>query len=316
MANLSTTNEIKTDSAESKLIPFSIAGIVCFGFALLLGAGSWYLFGTNRRLSPEKNAIAIQTNNQNSAVENSNSVNDSSMPTPNSLSTPIQEIKKAPAGEISTNGGEVTLGGGDTKLPLRRIAVEPFAIGATEVTNAQYAEFVEEAKHKAPIGWNDNKFPTGSAEEPVVGVTWADANAYCQWLSTKLGTTVRLPSEAEWELAARGNTAFKYPWGNEWNDEMSESAETKGKVRPVKNFPKGRSPLGAFDMIGNVWEWTGDLLVDEFGNPVLREKLKQRVIKGGSVKDKRDYLKITVREGRPEDKESALIGFRYVIIRQ
>ena len=314
MANLPTANEKKVDSAESRIIPFSIAGIVCFSIAMLLGAGSWYLFGTNRRVSPEKDTIAVQTSNQNSVIENSNLVNN---PSPTSSAAPTPETKKAPAGEVSVGGGEVTLGGGDSKLPLRRVAVEPFAIGETEVTNAQYAEFVEETKHKAPTDWKNNKFPTGGAELPVGGVTWADANAYCDWLSKKLEATVRLPGEAEWELAARGNTDFKYPWGNGWNDEGAESKETKGKVRPVKSFPKGRSPIGAYDMVGNVWEWTGDAFVDEFGNPVLSGKTKQRVIKGGSAQEERDkYLFIKARRGTPEDLKFELLGFRYVIIRK
>jgi formylglycine-generating enzyme required for sulfatase activity len=305
--------EKKADSDESRIVPFSIAGIICFSIALLLGAGSWYLFGTNRRVSPEKNTIAVQTSNQNSILENSNIVNNT-VPTP---SIPTPESKKAPAGEVSVEGSEVTLGGEDSKLPLRRVAVESFAIGETEVTNAQYAEFLEETKHKAPNGWKDNKFPSGEAELPVVGVAWADANAYCEWLSKKLGATVRLPNEAEWELAARGSTDFKYPWGNAWNDEAAESRETKGKVRPVKSFPKGRSPAGAYEMVGNVWEWTGDLFVDEFGNPVLREQTKQRVIKGGSAQEERSkYLFIKARRGTPEDLKFELLGFRYVIIRK
>lgn len=309
-------SEKKTDSAESRIIPFSVAGIVCFSVALLLGAGGWYLFGTNRRLSPEKNTVAVQTGNQNSIAENSNlAENPVPIPSP-SASAPVLEMKKAPAGEVSVSGGEVTLGG-DGKLPLRRVAVEPFAIGETEVTNGQYAEFVEEAKRKAPNGWKDNKFPIGGAELPVVGVNWADANAYCEWLSKKLDAVVRLPNEAEWELAARGNTDYKYPWGNGWNDEGAESKETKGKVRPVKSFPKGRSPIGAYDMVGNVWEWTGDTFVDELGSPVLSGKTKQRIIKGGSAQEERDkYLFIKARRGTPEDLKFELLGFRYVIIRK
>jgi len=315
LENSAKSNEKKIDSAKSRLLPFTIAGIICFAAAFVLGAGSWYLLGTNHRLSPEKNTTTIQTGNQNSAVENSNPVSNSA-PTTSPAAVPASEIKKAAAGEITVGGGEVTLGGDDSKLPLRRVAVEPFAIGETEVTKAQYAEFVEETKRAAPTGWKDNKFPTGSAEEPVVGVTWADANAYCEWLSKKLEATVRLPSEAEWELAARGNTDFKYPWGNEWSDEAAESGATNRKIRPVKSFPKGRSPSGAYDMVGNVWEWTSDLFVDEFGNQVLFEKMKQRVIKGGSAYDNRKLLTIKNHLPRPENKPSDFLGFRYVIIRK
>lgn len=314
MTNSPNINGKPTDVTKKRLIPFTVAGIVCFGFALLLGVGGWLLFGTSQRRTPEKTGVAVQiSTNQNSVVKNSNAAVNSPAPTPNAVP---EVVKKAPAGEIPIERGEVTLGGGDTKLPLRRVVVEPFAVGETEVTNAQYAEFVGETAHKTPVGWINNKFPNGAADEPVVGVSWADANDYCEWLSKKISATVRLPNEAEWELAARGNTGFIYPWGNQWNDEAAESAETKSKIRPVKSFPKGRSASGVYDMIGNVYEWTGDLFVDETGKPVLYKKLRQRVIKGGSFKDNRGYLKITTREGRPESLPKDLIGFRYVVIRK
>lgn len=312
MAN--SPKEKEKNPAESRLVPFTVAGIVCFAGALILGVGSWYLFGTSRKLTPEKDALAVQTSDRGTLVENSNVVNAAPA---NTVAEPIPtEIKKAPTGEIPIDGGEVTLGGDAGKLPLRRVAVESFAIAATEVTNAQYADFVEETKRAAPLDWKDNQFPVGGADEPVVNVTFADANAYCDWLGKKLGAAVRLPNEAEWELAAGGAGGFKYAWGNDWNDEAAASGETKGKIRAVKSFPKGRSPLGVYDMIGNVWEWTSDVFTDEFGNPVLYEKSRQRVIKGGSAKEERKFLSVKARAARPEDRAKDVIGFRYVIVRR
>lgn len=301
---------------ESRLIPFTVAGIVCFGAALLFGIGSWFLFGTNHRLRSEREGVAVQISNQNSGIEKSNTNNSAPSPTPVPVVAP--EVVKAPAGEIPVEGGEVMLGGGgDTKLPLRRVAVAPFYIGETEVTNAQYAEFVEDTKHKTPIGWKSGKFPSGGASEPVVGVTWSDANEYCEWLSGKIGATVRLPSEAEWESAARGATGFIYPWGNEWNNEAAESMEVKnGKIHPVKSFPKGRTASGIYDMVGNAYEWTSDLFVDEFGKPVSREKSNQRVIKSGSYDVGRNVLGVKFRFMRPENRASELLGFRYVVVRK
>lgn len=311
MANQAKTKE--SPSNESRFVPFTVAGIVCFAAAAFLGIGSWYLFGTSRRLAPEKELIAVQTSGQNTlAVENSNAAANA-LPANNAAAI---ELKKAPTGEAVIEGGEVTLGGEENKLPLRRVAVKSFSIALTEVTNEHYAEFVEETKRAAPTGWKDNKFPGGAGEEPVVNVSYADANAYCEWLSKKLGATVRLPSEAEWELAAGGANNFKYPWGKEWTDEAAASKETSGKIRSVKSFPKGRAASGAYDMVGNVWEWTSDLFVDAAGNPVLFEKTRQRVIKGGAATETRDFLTTKARAARPENKPRDVIGFRYVIARE
>lgn len=316
----------------SRLIPFTVAGIVCFAAAFLLGGVAWYLFGTKPRGTGGVNTNAIVQSSNRNAVEpaaNTEIANQSAAPTP--TAAPVApDIKKAPAGEIKIAGGEVTLGGEIfidgklTKMPLRRVAVEDFFIGETEVTNAQYAEFVSAAAYRAPSGWTDGKFAPGTEDEPVVGVLWADANAYCKWLSEQTGATVRLPNEAEWERAARGdNTNDKYPWGGEWKDEAAQNPEKKEKVSRVKSFPAGRSPDGVYEMVGNVWEWTSDLAVDQYGKPDLFDgKIKKRIIKGGSaidnaVKEDRDkYLTIDARLNRAENKASEYLGFRYVVIRK
>ncbi len=210
----------------SRLLPLSIAGVTCFLIALALGYGGWYFFGTPRRNGPNSRAKMTQT-----------------PPAPTPAPTPQPPIQLAPAGELPVKSGEIALGGEGGGEPLRREFVEAFAIGETEVTNEQYHDFVAETKHKAPTGWRDGTFPPGSGQEPVTGVTWQDAVDYCKWLSEKIGATVRLPTEAEWEMAARGTENQKYPWGKEWNPEAAVSKETKGQVRVVKSFPAGRSPI-------------------------------------------------------------------------
>jgi formylglycine-generating enzyme required for sulfatase activity len=317
---------------ESRLVPFTVAGLICFAAAFLLGASAWYFFGTKAPAFRGGNNTIVQTSNQNPAAANSteNSVQNSNAALPTPSATPAEQqkeqlqIKLAPAGEVKVTGGEVTLGGGDTNLPLRRVVVGDFAVGGTEVTNAQYAEFVQAAAHRAPFGWKDGKFPAGAENYPVGWITWKDANDYCEWLSKELGATVRLPTEAEWERAARGDTDYKYPWGSDWNDEAAHGVggEAKGTVHAVKSASAGRSPFGAYEMAGNVWEWTSDLWTDESGKPVLFGRSTQRVIKGGSVKEsglkaeQRDtFLTIDARLNRPEFKTSDLLGFRYVVIR-
>ena len=290
--------------------------------AFILGAGFWYFFGTNSGLRDKDNNSFVLNSNQNSAVSNAKPKPKKPAPTP----TP--EIE-APAGEVEVSAGEVTLGGGKSKMPLRRISVSNFAIGETEVTNAQYSQFVEAAEYKAPADWKDGKFPAGDENKPVVNIGWADANAYCEWLSKKIGAAVRLPTEAEWERAARGDTENKYPWGDKWKNDAAPSIETDGKILPVQSLPEGRSPFGAYEMIGNVWEWTGDLEVDEFGKPVLYEPVdssgkpveyektkEQRIIKGGSAQEEREFLTIDRHAARPEMEPSDVIGFRYVVIRK
>ena len=228
-----------------------------------------------------------------------------------------KEVKLAPAGEVKISGGEVVLGGGASKLPLKRVLVEDFSIGETEVTNLQYSEFIESTKNKAPKGWVNSKFPEGKGNEPVVEITWADADAYCAWLSKEIEADVRLPNEAEWERAARGNTDYKYPWGNDWSDEAVPNSKTKGTILPVRSLDKGRSPFGVYEMLGSVWEWTSDVVVDETGKPVLYEGTKQRIIKGGSFFDKDpDLITIDTVRPRPENRARDIIGFRYVVIRK
>ena len=296
-----------------------IAGIICFVTAFALGAGFWLLLGTKAPAGGSR-STTLQISNQNSAA-NSQAENNVQANTQNAnVAAPQKpiEVTPAPAGEVKVTGGEVTLGGGDTNMPLRRVNVEAFSIGETEVTNAQYADFVEDTKHKAPADWKDGKFAPGTDDYPVVGITWADANDYCEWLSKKINAVVRLPSEAEWERAARGDHAdYKYPWGSDLSDEdIFPKGAPKGKLFAVKSTPDGRSPFGAYEMSGNAWEWTSDLSTDEFGKPILYEKSRQRVIKGGSAGEKDKYLMIDARDNRPENMASPLLGFRYVIIRE
>lgn len=285
----------------SRLLPLSIAGVTCFLLALVLGYGGWYLFGTHRRNTAPGNIPLTQT--------------PPAQPTPLPAMPPTP-AKLAPAGELPVKGGEIALGGGgDTSEPLRRVNVEPFAIAETEVTNEQYREFVQDAKHKAPAGWRDETFAAGSALEPVTGVTWQDAVDYCKWLSEKIGATVRLPTEAEWVMAARGTETQKYPWGNEWNADAAVSKETKGRVHVVKSFPAGKSACGAYDMAGNVWEWVSDEARDEEGKPKVVDGVSLRIIMGGSAEEPQAFISATSRYPAAVDKASRTLGFRYVVVR-
>ena len=301
----------KGSADESRLVPLTVAGLVCFVAAVALGYGGWLLFGTHEREEPEPAGQVKQSPPTQTTPE----------PTPAAAAKETQV--NAPAGALPVPGGEVTLGGEGTGFPLRRVIVNPFLIAETETTNEQYRDYLRETGRDAPAPWDDGRlmpspwkdgeFPPGTALEPVTGVTWQEAADYCRWLSGKLGVTVRLPTEAEWELAARGTEKLKYPWGNEWDERAATSTESGGRVRAVKSYPAGRSPFGAYDMAGNVWEWVEDEAADKEGRPRAEDGVKLRVIRGGAATEPRGLVTATSRYWVRADRGAAQLGFRYVI---
>ncbi|MCP4423009.1 MAG: SUMF1/EgtB/PvdO family nonheme iron enzyme, partial [Chloroflexi bacterium] len=158
-----------------------------------------------------------------------------------------------PAGEFVMGSSD----GEEDEKPQHTLYLDNYQIARVPVTNAQYRLFVEAAKHDPPPHWEDGKIPKGLESHPVVNVFWHDAIAYCRWLSDVTGKAITLPSEAEWEKAARGTDGLVYPWGNEY-DRLRCNGEELGidTTTPVGIFPNGASPYGALDMSGNVWEWT------------------------------------------------------------
>jgi formylglycine-generating enzyme required for sulfatase activity len=157
------------------------------------------------------------------------------------------------------------------------------------VTNEQFAKFVEEAAYK--FGWEKNW--KKKANHPVVKVSWSEAMAYGRWLNEALHGEIkdlqlRLPTEAEWEKAARGEYGNEWPWGNEFDPHKCNSSERRqGGTTPVGAYsPQGDSPYGAADMAGNVWEWCHSLyqpypyMVDD-GRESENENAGDRVLRGG-----------------------------------
>lgn len=132
------------------------------------------------------------------------------------------------------------------------VLLEPFYIDRTEVTNAAYSRFVKATGRPAPTGWQRGAAPSGQARHPVEGVTYDDAEAYCEWAGK------RLPTEAEWEVAARGPSATLYPWGNDPEGVPIPARDTY----PVGSIRRNRSALGAYDMAGNAWEWVAEPYAD------------------------------------------------------
>jgi formylglycine-generating enzyme required for sulfatase activity len=148
--------------------------------------------------------------------------------------------------------------GRDNEKPLHEYDLDSFLIARFPTTNAQYRLFVRSTKYHAPAHWFDGRIPTGYENHPVRYVSFYDAQAYCQWLSQMTGRDITLPSEAQWEKAARGaEGAFVYPWGTISDAARANTSEAgRDATTPVDRFPDGASPFGVMDMCGNVWEWT------------------------------------------------------------
>src|SRR6266542_3545688 len=152
------------------------------------------------------------------------------------------------------------------ETPSATLSLPEFFIDRTPVTNAEYKRFLDanpdhalprlDARVARPFSWDvsTRTYPAGRDELPVVLVTWHDASAYCAW------TGKRLPTELEWEKAARGDDGRIWPWGNEWDPGEARVAERGGAdASPVGRFAGGASRYGALDMVGNVWQWTATL---------------------------------------------------------
>lgn len=143
------------------------------------------------------------------------------------------------------------------EMPQHRLEVSDYYIMRYPVTNAQYREFILATGHRAPLFWPGGVYPAEKAQHPVVGVSLLDAAAFCLWAAKVTGLPVRLPTETEWEKAARGVDGRVYPWGNRWESGCCNSGEEKlGGTTPVGQFsPQGDSPFGVAEMGGNVQEW-------------------------------------------------------------
>lgn len=174
--------------------------------------------------------------------------------------SPMEGMLLVPAGPFVLGSSQ---GHADEK-PEQKLELPAFYIDRTEVTVAEYARFVEATGHPAPPDWPEGKPDPKRLQLPVVNVSWYDANAYARWAGK------RLPTEAEWEKAARGADGRLLPWGNEWDEKRANVEGKSGEqpLKPVGSYPDGASPCGALDLTGNAWEWTADWYRAYPGNPV------------------------------------------------
>lgn len=152
---------------------------------------------------------------------------------------------------ITIPAGNFIMGGEQSsdEKPVHRVYLDSYQIGKNEVTVAQYRKFCKATGYKMPKapkwGWKAN--------HPIVNVTWEDAEAYCKWAGG------RLPTEAEWEKAARGTKGRKYPWGDTWDQSKCANGDLKlASTMSATSYPSSASPYGCLNMAGNVWEWCAD----------------------------------------------------------
>ena len=173
------------------------------------------------------------------------------------------ELIRIPAGEfLMGSDPKVDPDARDNEKPQHRLYLPEYYIAKTPVTNRQYAAFVEATGHREPnYAWENGRPVRSKLDHPVRGVSWHDAVAYCEWLSERTVRSFTLPSEAEWEKAARGTDGRIYPWGNDGPDEgRCNYGGHVGGTTPVGRYsPQGDSRYGCVDMAGNVWEWTRSL---------------------------------------------------------
>lgn len=255
-----------------------------------------------------------------------------------------------PAGEFLMGSPEDGLSY-DDEHPQRLVYLAPFSIDRHEVTNAQYRHFVDGTGHPPPSHltpqfnlWNQTAPLPGSEQHPVVNVSWYDAAAYCQWQKK------RLPTEAEWEKAARGTDGRRYPWGMGWDNFSSNSASywaghtiefkdgaawksfwmagdgarmsqehgLKGEVLtlPIGTFPQGASPYGLLDMTGNAAEWVQDwyepysYLNAPLSDPQGPNGKLLKVVRGGSWLKPARNLRVADRDYARPTDRATGIGFR------
>jgi len=203
-----------------------------------------------------------------------------------------------------------------TEQPQHKVKLDSFQIAQFPVTNEEYYVFVWTVGYHLPKDWQGFSYPPEEGNHPVTGVSKKDAEAYIEWLNSKAGTKFRLPTEAEWELAARGYDGRIFPWGNTFDPWRCNTSESMKKgTTPVGFYsPSGDSVYGVADMVGNVWEWTSTILKPyPYRSDDGREKKDSNaayVIRGGAWYYSRKLARCACREGMGSEQSSDSIGFR------
>ena len=235
-------------------------------------------------------------------------------PTP--VASPTSENK---ADLIEIPGGTFQMGRNDgppQEQPEHTVTVQKFLMDRTEVTNAEYAEFVRDMNYAPPSHWIRGRPLAGQERWPVVNVSAKDAEAFAAWRSGRDGVTYRLPTEDEWEFAARSGGEFKaFPWGNSWA--ANRAVVKEAATQPVGSYPDGKNRWGVVDLIGNVWEWTSSKASLYTGTAQIPAAYRDWVVvRGGSYAsdpdDRQIPISATYRDWFAPDFRNPNYGFRLV----
>lgn len=228
------------------------------------------------------------------------------------------QAEQAPMGLIPAGSfwmGVDGLQGLDDERPRHAVLLNAYAMDLYEVTVGRYATFLRKTERAPPLFW-DTVDLHEHADRPVIGVDWTDADAYCRWAGK------RLPTEAEWEHAARGTDERRYPWGNHTpTSELANYAigarfSYSQTLMPVGRYEQGTSPYGMYDMAGNVWEWVQDWYganyyeVSAEQNPGGPDLGQFKVLRGGSWSELPKYLLAYGRFKLPPNTRNSYTGFR------
>lgn len=251
-------------------------------------------------------------------------------PAKDGQAAPVESVKgKDGAPMILIPAGPFTMGSNDglpNERPEHSVTLDAYYIDQYEVTLTLYRKFLESGKHESPPTWDDEAATT-VGDRPAIGMKWADAAAYCQWAGK------RLPTEAEWEKAARGTDSRRYPWGHmqpfvdiaNYNRGVwvSEAITLVGVTSGLEGMSVrhglkegGKSPYGLSHMAGNASEWVADWYDREYyqkspdKNPTGPSEGEKRVLRGGSWADLPAALRVTARFSAEPDYEDRTIGFR------
>lgn len=222
----------------------------------------------------------------------------------------IPNLVRIPEGWFSM-GSEA---GQDNERPVHRVWVDAFRLAACQVTNSEYARFLDATGRNPPPCWHDSNF--NHAQQPVVAVSWFEAMNYCEWMSAVTGSKYRLPTEAEWERAARGGVKGKlFPWGDAPPQSLPDYEKRwKNGPEPVARYEA--NPFGLYDICDNVHEWCSDwyqadyYLVSPARNPRGPESGARRASRGGSWRHHIKVARCSARSSIPPEFQYADYGFR------